>query len=67
MRSRALGLAVVAALACGCAPPIQSVASHTLRAGPDHDTDVVWVTISGELYRCTGAGDRPVCVRAIGP
>jgi hypothetical protein len=42
------------ALLAGCAPawPYSSMASHTLRSGPDKDTDVVWVQhIDGKFFR----------------
>lgn len=59
---RAIMMAVVMITLTGCGPRILSVASHTVRAGADKDTDVIWITVDGKLTRCRG-GDRPVCDR----
>lgn len=59
---RTMIIALLALGATGCGPRIFSIASHTIRSGPDKDTDVVWITIDGKLNRCHG-GERPSCVR----
>lgn len=56
--------------ATGCAPVItrmEPVASHTLRTGPDSDTDIVWIEVydggshSTKLYRCRQGATGPEC------
>jgi len=68
-------LIAIAMLAAGCLPArvaFVPLGSHTLRAGPDNDTDIVWlVKAQGDgndyketVYRCYNSAQGPVCVAA---
>ena len=49
----------------GCVPTYAPIASHTLEAGADVETDVVWL-IENDIgvVRCGNTPEGPVCVRA---
>lgn len=53
-------------LLSGCAQGPYALSSHTVQVGPNEEADVVWIQLRGEVYRCTGRGERPVCTLAGG-
>lgn len=52
---------IVALLATGCSSGPAGLSSHTVQVGPSQEVDVVWIQKGGQVYRCTGRGERPVC------
>ena len=49
----------------GCVPTYSPIASHTLAAGADVETDVVWLIESDvRVVRCGNTAQGPVCIRA---
>ena len=47
----------------GCSSSASGLSSHTVQVAPDQEVDVVWIQKAGQVYRCTGKGERPVCER----
>ena len=50
----------------GCEKGPYALSSHTVQVGPNEEADVVWIQLRGQVYRCTGRGEKPVCVPAAG-
>ncbi len=56
-------VAVLALATAGCSPGASGLSSHTVQVGPTEEVDVIWIQKAGQVYRCTGKGERPVCER----
>jgi hypothetical protein len=56
-------LLLLAVLVAGCSPSASALSSHTVQVAPAQEVDVVWIQRGGQVYRCTGRGERPVCER----
>jgi len=60
-----LTLLLFATAVMSCAPRYSPLASHTVIAGENQETDVVWVTEEQvTVKRCANTAQGPVCVTA---
>jgi hypothetical protein len=59
-------LVVALTLLTACEKGPYALSSHTVQVGPNEEADVVWIQLRGEVYRCTGRDEKPVCVPAAG-
>jgi uncharacterized ParB-like nuclease family protein len=58
-----LALIIICIVSAACSPSASGLSSHTVQVGPAEEVDVIWIQKAGQVYRCTGKGERPVCER----